>query len=758
MPDNIDMSLSHSLLHFPEVDKYDSYHVGVRAGSIGELVQAGFPVPDGFIISATAYFTFLKEHNLTTKINHLLKTINYNEPNSLIQVSTHIRKLIRETPLSDKLAEDIFSAYRKLGGVVKNPVVVIRSSVTSDNLPSPIFAGQSETFINITGESTVLMKVKDAWASLFEPRAIYYRQEKRFDHFRVGLAVIVQKMVYAEKSGILFSIDPLTGNKQSLVIEAMLGLRETSRSEVLPHDRYAVDKRSVEIIEKRISEQRVMREKIGTKLHTIRVPEAKAHQSKLTGSEIKALTELGKKLEQHYYFPVEIEWAIEKGTISIISLKHLTLIPEAKSEQEKLLPTLTYQKGIPLTRGMASGHIRHIKSQDDLKHIVSGEVLLMKEVTRETLPLVKRAYAVVTEKYPYPPDIIQQIKLLGLPFITGVKTNQPEYKNGSVLTVNAETGELTPGGLFNTHAHKKLPVATAIPEETATKIFLSLQKPDTKDRYAHVKSDGVGMLNGNIFLSESGIHPKKLIRDGKKQETIKQLVTILEDICREFYPRPVIYKLSDFTSDAFREMLGGKGIEPIEKNPDLGYHGGYRIIHDPTLFNLEIEAISRTRNKHGMTNLWLMLPFLRSHQELERIKKMLHEHSGFRSRSFKLWMSVDTPTNVVLIDSFIKSGIDGVSLHADSLTMLFTGTDPNNSEVAPLFSREHEAVLQAYQYVIKRCHKHNIPTSLYGSSLQPTPSLIEKLVGWGIASITIQPDTLENVRKTIYKYERKLVA
>src|SRR5258708_4748326 len=302
---------SQYVVWFKDVGKEDVGLVGGKGANLGEMTQAKFPVPNGFIVTAPAYFSFLKENNLELKIKHLLNTVEYQRNDSLNQVSEHIKKLIVSARVSDALTKEIFSAYKNLGGLFHDALVAVRSSATAEDLPGASFAGQQETYLNVRGEANVALKIKEAWASLFDARAIFYRHEQKYDHFRVGIAIPVQKMVESEKSGIMFTIDPVMNDKTRIVIEAIYGLGEMIVQGIVTPDHYEVAKHDMSILNKRIVVQETMLKKAGTFNKEVHVPKHIGEKQKITDSQIKVLAALGKRLEHHYFFPQDSEWAIE---------------------------------------------------------------------------------------------------------------------------------------------------------------------------------------------------------------------------------------------------------------------------------------------------------------------------------------------------------------------------------------------------------------------------------------------------------------
>lgn len=752
------MSKSHAIYWFSEVDKHDVDVVGGKGANLGEMVKAGFPVPDGFIVSSLAYFQFLKHNSLTTKINHLMKTINFEDPTSLMQVSSHIKKLIQHGEITEELRDEIFSSYLKLGGVLKAPLVAIRSSATAEDLPTASFAGQQETFLNIHGEANVLLKIKKAWSSLFEPRAMFYRHEKKFDHFRVGIAIVVQKMVHSETSGVMFTIDPVTNTKSKIIIEAIYGLGELIVQGSVTPDHYEVNKSSLEIEEKIVSEQDTLLEKVGAKNQLVAVEKRRADKQKISDNTIRLLAELGKKLEKHYYFPQDIEWAIEKNRIYIVQTRAITTIHEPKKEQKAHITLPLMVTGAPASPGIASGPVKQVTSLKDLGKVLPGDIIVAPQTNPDYVPAMKKAAAIVTEKGGRTSHAAIVSRELGIPAVVGAEHAMTKLTSGMAITVNGKTGEIYKGSYLTPIAHEKRILSPTKKLSTATKLYVNLGQPDLAEQTAALPVDGIGLLRAEFMMADIGIHPKKMIHDGKGQIYSEKLADQIARFCRAFNPRPVVYRSSDFKTNEYRDLTGGKAYEPVEPNPLLGYRGAFRYIYDPKVFALELEAIKIVRNRMGCKNLWLMIPYVRTVHELVRVKKIIYTHGLPRSTTFKLWMMVEVPSNVILLEDFIKAGIDGVSIGSNDLAMLILGTDRDNSEVTPAFNELDEAVLQALRHVVKTAQKHNITSSICGQAPSLYPSLVEHLVDWGISSISVTPDAIENVRKTIYKYERRRIA
>lgn len=746
---------------FSEVDKEDIPLVGGKGANLGEMTQAGFPVPNGFVVTATAYYEFLKENDLGRKIKHLLQTVHYENQDSLQQVSRHIKKYIVEGAMSDALVKEITSAYRTLGGVFKDTLVAARSSATAEDLPNASFAGQQETYLNVKGDANLLLKIKHAWASLFNPRAIFYRHEQKFDHFRIGIAIVVQQMVESEKSGIMFTVDPVTNDKTKIVIEAIFGLGEYIVQGKVTPDHYEIEKNNLKIVVKNIAIQESKYVKVGTVNKEVHLTRKQGGKQKITDSQIIELAKLGRQLEKHYYFPQDSEWAIRKNKIYIVQTRPVTTIKATAKEQNhesdiKLLQLLL--KGDPASPGIASGPVRVLHNASEIGKVISGEVLVAEQTNPDYVPAMKRAVAIVTDKGGRTSHAAIVSRELGIPAVVGTEKATGVLKTGLVVTVNGMTGDVYKGALQNTEFRTpSLSLNKKTDIKTATHVYVNLAEPELAEKVAQRHVDGVGLLRAEFMIAGIGTHPKKLIHDGKSHVFINKLADDIEQFCRAFNPRPVIYRASDFKTNEYRQLVGGKDYEPQEPNPMLGYRGVYRYISDPAVFTLELDAIKKVREQKGYKNLWLMLPFVRTIKELVQVKQIIAETGLHRSPTFKLWMMVEIPSNVILLEKFIAAGIDGISIGSNDLTMLLLGTDRDNSDVAKEFNEQDETVLWALEHTVKTAHKHNITSSICGQAPSLYPSLVEKLVSWGITSVSVSPDAIESVRETIAACERKLI-
>lgn len=751
------------ILWFNQIDKDDTDFVGGKGANLGEMVSLlGELVPPGFVVTAKAYFDFIEHNQLKDKIAEVLKTTNIDRPEELNTASRKIKKLIVGGDIPEKLAKKIIRCYYKLGKFfgLKQSLVAIRSSATAEDLPEASFAGQQETFLNIKGEANVVNHVRMAWASLFTPRAIFYREQKKFDHFKVGLAAVVQKMVQSDVSGVTFTIDPVTNQKDKIVIEAIWGLGEYIVQGIVTPDHYEINKKDYRITEAKTIPQKFQLIKVGVKTIKALVPKNKVNLQKLSSPQIVDLAKIGQQLHQHYFFSQDIEWAVEKNRLYILQTRPVTTIkPKQKKDGQKIeVEGELILQGDGASPGVSQGKVVIVKNPKQISRIKKGDCLVAKMTSPDFVPAMKKAAAIVTELGGQTSHAAIVSRELGVPCIVGTDNVLQILKNGDHVVVDGGSGSIWLGKLKK---GQKLPKKTKQKPKkisTATKLYLNLAEPSLAKEAALRNVDGVGLLRAEFMIAEIGTHPQKLIQDKKQEVFIDKLSKGMLQFCKAFNPKPVIYRATDFKTNEYRHLIGGQSFEPEEPNPLLGFRGALRYISIPEVFKLELEAIKRVRNKHGFKNLWLMIPFVRSPKEMLEVKRIIATYGLSRTPSFKLWMMVEIPSNVILLKEFIKIGIDGVSIGSNDLTMLILGLDRDNAEVAHQFNEMDLAVLKMLKKTIKTCNRHGITSSICGQAPSRYPELVEKLVRWGVTSISVSPDAIQRSREMIAWAEKRLVS
>lgn len=770
------MSAQKFIYWFSEIGKEDISLVGGKGANLGEMYNLGIPVPPGFIISSSAYFHFVKVNDLKGRIKEYLSGTDKNRPESYTDVSEKIKKLMTAAPIPKEISQPAMMAYLKLGGLFKNPLVAVRSSATAEDLPDASFAGQQRTFLNVEGESNLILAMRECWASLFEPRAIFYREEKGFDHFKVGLAIPVQKMVQSVASGIMFTCDPVTGEKNRIVIDAVLGLGELIVQGTVTPDHFVVSKGDFRILQKIISKQTVKLVKKDGQTKIYSVPKSLQEKQKISDQEIIKLAKIGDRLHKHYFFPQDAEFAVDrKRRIYLVQTRPVTTLKEVakvsatstEAKEEKKVEKEIKEKKILLqgagaSPGIGWGPVVIVKSKKEIGKVKQGEILVTSMTTPDFVPAMKKVSGIVTDKGGLTSHAAIVSRELGVPCVVGTEIATKELKDDQVVTVDGLSGKVYKGGLnvkskiIEPH-EIKLSQKETMMLKTATKLYVNLADHSLVEEIAKKNVEGVGLLRAEFMMAEIGTHPKKLIAEGKEKEFIDKLTERIAIFCQAFNPRPVVYRATDFKTNEYRSLKGGDLYEPKETNPMLGFRGAYRYIVDEKVFAMELSAIKRVRNKIGLKNLWLMIPFVRTPMELLQVKKIVASRGLIRSSSFKIWMMVEIPSNVILLEDFLKVGIDGVSIGSNDLTMMIMGTDRDNSEVASVFDERNPAVLWALEKTIKGCLKEGITCSICGQGPSEYPDLVEKLVEFGITSISVNPDVIEKTRELIYNAEANII-
>lgn len=751
-----------NILWFKDIHSVDIPHAGGKGANLGEMFNFGIPVPNGFVVTSDAYFEFIETNKLQPKIKDILTTTDIDQPDQLHAASKKIKNILKKAPIPLNTANEIMSSYKKLSGFggLKNVPVAVRSSATAEDLPDASFAGQQETFLHVIGEANVVQRVRDCWASLFTPRAIFYREKKKFNHFKVGIAVPIQKMVNSEISGIAFSLNPVSNNKNQIVIETIWGLGEYIVQGVVTPDQHIVDKTKWKVEFSKVTPQNIQLVRSTQETKKVAVPKSKINRPKIDDKTAIKIAKIVQKLHDHYRKPQDVEFAIEKNKVYIVQTRPITTIvsnQKTLDEQQKIdkKPDLS---GEPASPGTASGSVIVINSPKQINQVTKGQILVTQMTTPDFVPAMKKVNGIITDKGGQTSHAAIVSRELGVPCVVGTVKASKLFKNGDIVTLNGTTGQVWKGNLLG-EQHLSAPKTTITNNlKTATKVYCNLGEPELAADISKRNVDGVGLLRAEFMIANIGVHPKRIIAEGKQKQYIKQLADGLKEFCQSFSPRPVIYRATDFKTNEYRYLSWGKLYEPEESNPMLGFRGAARYISSPDVFEMELEAIKMVRNKYNLKNLWLMIPFVRTPQELIDVKKIISQAGLLRSPSFKLQMMVEIPSNVILLDKFIDVGIDGISIGSNDLTMLVLGLDRDNGEVAKSFNEMDPAVLWALKKAITTAKKRGITSSICGQAPSNYPDLVEKLVNWGVTSISVSPDAIDRTREIVSWVEKKIMS
>ena len=748
-----------TIVWFNEVGKDDVSLVGGKGANLGEMTRARIPVPPGFIVTAAAYFDFLERAKLTSKIRSLLEPLDPDDSRQLQQVASQVKQIILDAPMPSELADDIKVAYNKLLNVkpVGRGLVAVRSSATAEDLPEASFAGQQRTFLNVNGEEAVLVAVQGCWASLFEPRAIFYRHQQGFDHFKVGLAVPVQKMVQSQTSGVMFTIEPVTSDNTKIVIEAVFGLGEAIVSGEVTPDLYIIEKDGMEISSKIVAKQewQLIRNPEGSDEDSnIQVPLSTEMQSrqKISDDEINEVARLGKQIEDWYQFPQDIEWAKEDNMLLIVQSRPVTTIKEV-TEVEPEIKAPVLLTGTSASPGMASGTVTIVPEASQIDRVKSGDVLVTEMTTPDFVPAMKRAVAIVTDRGGRTTHAAIVSRELGIPCVVGTEQATTTLTDGQLITVDGSRGKVYQGKV----AKEKMTIVTDIIKEqikTKTKVYVNLAHPELAEKVAARNVDGLGLLRAEFMIAQIGEHPRYMISQNRGHEFVDKLAQGLFTFTRAFHPRPVVYRTTDFKTNEYRTLTGGQQYEEVEENPMLGYRGAIRYIKEPDVFRLELEAVKKVRQEY--TNLWVMIPFVRTVAGMASVKDFMEAEGLKRSDDFKLWMMVEVPSNIFLLDKFLEVGIDGISIGSNDLTQLILGIDRDSPVLAEEFDERNEAVLIALERAITVAKSMGVTSSICGQAPSVYPELTEKLVKWGITSVSVSPDMIGTTREIIAAAEKSL--
>lgn len=781
------------ILWLDELRKEDTPLVGGKNANLGELVNANVPVPAGFAITAYAYKRLIEGSGIASKIYQTIEETVKDEgrPEQYQRASKEVRGLIDNTPVPSDLEKAIKGAYERLCKKIgrSNVLVAVRSSATAEDLPGASFAGQQETYLNVMGGDDLVEKTRKCWSSLFTPRAIFYRNQKGFPHEGVLISVGVQKMVEAKAAGVMFTLHPISGDASKIIIEASWGLGESIVGGSVTPDEYIVNKESLAIEDKRVATkttQRVRDPKTGETIE-VEVPKGLQDKQCVSDWEIKRLAKLGKEIESHYKVPQDIEWAIEGGekapqSVFIIQSRPETVWTPKLMEEGKLKPIapkpvakkpavkeggVVVTKGFPASPGIAFGKARIGFSPTEIAKIFKkGDLLVTKITNPDWAPYMKIASGIITDTGGMTCHAAIVSRELGIPCVVGTKNATKVMKKGREYTVDANTGVVYEGVLeeFKERLEgAKAPVGEAPPlPVTATKVYVNLSLPEVADKVSReTGADGVGLLRAEHLMLSVGEHPRLLIEKGGAQKMIDKFAEGVRKVAEAFTPRPVVYRFLDFKPDEFLQMPGGKKYEEekghVGANPFIGYRGCFRYIKEPDIFRLECRAIRKVRDEYGLKNVWVMIPFVRTVENLEKVLKIMKEEGLRSGRDFKIWIMVEVPSTVFLIDEFIKAGIDGISFGTNDLTMLILGVDRGDAAVQEVYDERNLAVLRAIKHVISVCRKHGVTTSICGQAPSNYPEYLEFLVREGATSISVNPDAVVPSRLAIISVEKRLL-
>ena len=765
--------------------------VGGKNASLGEMIEAGLPVPPGFAITAYSYEKFIEETRLVEKIYKVINDviIDKDDPQLYDVASKKIRELIEKTPVPKEIEIAIKSAYKELNKrlKLKETFVAVRSSATAEDLPDASFAGQQETFLNIRGTEDLMDKVRKCWSSLFTPRAIFYRNEKGFAHEKVFISVGVQKMVNSRAAGVMFTINPTTGVADEIMIEGNYGLGETVVSGAVNPDNYIIDKKTLSIRERRISKKTVMYvrdPKTGSTIHSD-IPEDKQKVPCVSDEEVLKLAELAGRIERHYGKPMDIEWAIDQdlpfpGNMFIVQARPETVWSSKSVEQnvaglekpEEQLRVIA--KGISAgKKGYGVGIAKVVLNPDEAnREMKKGDILVTDMTNPDFVPFMKIASAIVTDKGGVTSHAAIVSRELNIPCVVGTETASHVMKTGQQYTVDSRNGIIYEGVLSQavqptTVAPNSMATAamvTQIAESapvTATKIYMNLAIPEKAEDYKNLPFQGIGLMRTEfIFASYIGEHPCSFVDSGRSQILIDKLADGIATVARAVQPRPVVVRFSDFKTNEYRDLKGGDKYEIVEENPMLGWRGCSRYIsqwYEPA-FRLECRAIIKCRNEWGLKNVYVMLPMVRTVWEAKKVLEIMKQEGLERSRDFKIWFMAETPSIAIMADEFSRL-VDGFSIGSNDMTQAILMVDRDSERLGQMgyFDERDPAVKRIIARLIRVAHENGCTVSICGEGPSNLPEFAEFLVRVGIDSISVNNDAVVATKQNVAAVEQKII-
>ena len=744
--------------------------VGGKGANLGEMYNSDFPIPNAYVVTSEAYKYFLDQTGIQGKINQILENLDVENSTDLEGASEKIQDLVLSMAIPNELKKEVLDAYSSLDinndlidkapqalNFIKTgrgtPFVAVRSSATAEDLPEASFAGQQETFLNVKGTEQVLQAIHQCWASLYTGRAIYYRVKNNFEHSKVLIAVVVQKMVNSTKAGVMFTIDPGT-NKEEIVIEASYGLGDAVVSGSISPDQYRVDKEDLKITDIKINKKEwyLYRDSNSGRTAKRILNDEKANSQVLTEAEIKKLATVAMHIEKHYKKPQDIEFAIEDSYVFIVQTRPITTV---KKISEKVESTDTSElkdkneifSGIPASPGIGSGPVKIVRSKEDLPKIQEGDVLVATMTNPDYVPAMKKATAILTDEGGMTSHAAIVSREMGIPAIVGSKQATTILKEGQEITIDGSTGKIY-AGLTKVEPKKEIEIPSEIPD-TKVKVKVNLDMSDFAEKASLFKPDGIGLMRLEFIIAKNNTHPMKFIRENRDDEYTQMLIKEIEDVIKYFKDKPVWIRTSDIRTDEYRDLEGGQE-EPDESNPMMGMHGIRKSLQNPRLFKAELKAIKLLKEK-GYDKIAIMLPMISHLEQIEKTKDLMKE---MEMEDIDLGVMIETPAACFIIHEICKDEkIKFISIGSNDLTQFTLGVDRNNAEVQDLYSEMHPSVLRLLKKVVKVAKMHNTISSICGQAAS-NEDMTKYLVECGISSISVNIDAITKIRNIVAETEK----
>ena len=764
---------------------HDVEHVGGKNASLGEMISnlagAGVSVPGGFATTAQAYRDFLELSGLNAQIHAALDALDVDDVNALAKTGAQIRQWIMEAEFPEKLNEEIRTAFATLSAGNPDMAVAVRSSATAEDLPDASFAGQQETFLNIRGVENVIRAAKEVFASLFNDRAISYRVHQGFDHKLVALSAGVQRMVRSETgtAGVMFTLDTESGFRDVVFITGAYGLGETVVQGAVNPDEFYVHKHTLEagrpaILRRNLGSKAIKmiygdEAKAGRSVKTVDVDKAERARFCLSDAEVSELAKQAMIIEKHYKCPMDIEWAKDgdDGKLYIVQARPETV--KSRTSANVMERYLLKETGTVLVEGRAigqrigAGKVRIIKDVSEMDKVQPGDVLVSDMTDPDWEPVMKRASAIVTNRGGRTCHAAIIARELGIPAVVGCGNATQLLKDGQGVTVSCaegDTGFIFEGELGFDIKQNSIDAMPDLP----FKIMMNVGNPDRAFDFAQLPNAGVGLARLEFIINRMiGVHPKALLNyDGLPLDIkesvdkriagyndpvgfyVEKLVEGISTLAAAFYPKKVIVRLSDFKSNEYANLIGGKLYEPEEENPMLGFRGASRYISEAfrDCFELECRALKRVRNEMGLTNVEIMVPFVRTLGEASQVVDLLAENGLTRGENgLRVIMMCELPSNAILAEEFLEF-FDGFSIGSNDLTQLTLGLDRDSGIIAHLFDERNPAVKKLLANAIQACNKAGKYIGICGQGPSDHPDLAKWLMEQGIESVSLNPDSV----------------